>query len=112
MTLRLVVVPTAQRLIRTASRWWRENRSAAPDLLADELETAFAVITSQPKIGMHAPEAEEENVRRLHLRRTDYYLYYRHSDDLIEVLALWHASGVAAHLLFDQSPEVKAEVQH
>lgn len=70
------------------------------------------MITSQPKIGMHAPEAEEENVRRLHLRRTDYYLYYRHSDDLIEVLALWHASGVAAHLLFDQSPEVKAEVQH
>jgi plasmid stabilization system protein ParE len=54
------------------------------------LEAAFILITSQPKIGMPAPESDEENVRRLHLSRTSYYLYYRQSDDLVEVLALWH----------------------
>jgi plasmid stabilization system protein ParE len=54
------------------------------------LEAAFTLVTSQPKIGMPAPESNEENVRRLHLRRTDYYLYCRHSDDLIEILVLWH----------------------
>ena len=92
MRLRLVVVPIAERHIRRAADWWSTNRPAAPDLFSDELARAFDLVTLQPRIGKRAREVATPNVRRLHLTATNYYLYYRHSDEVVEILTVWHAS--------------------
>jgi len=90
---RLEVVPTAERHIREAAQWWRENRPAAPDLLADELRRAFDLITSQPGIGPIAVDVRAaDDVHRFHLSRVRYHVYYRVRGDGVEILAFWHAS--------------------
>jgi plasmid stabilization system protein ParE len=85
---RLRVVPTAERHIRRASTWWAQNRPAAPALFHDELARAFDLITLQPDIAPIARELDLVGVRRFHLSRIRYHLYYRHRGDLVEVLAL------------------------
>jgi plasmid stabilization system protein ParE len=90
LRLRLLVVPTAQRHIRAAKQWWTKNRPAAPKLLNDELEKAFDLIASQPHIGPPAPNVKTPGVRRFHLARIHYHLYYRPKPTVVEVLALWH----------------------
>jgi plasmid stabilization system protein ParE len=90
LRLRLLVVPTAQRHIRAAKQWWSQNRPSAPELLNDELEKALDLITSQPHIGPPAPNVKTPGVRRFHLARIQYHLYYRPKPDVVEVLALWH----------------------
>ena len=78
-----------------AGRWWRENRTKAPDALREELEQALQLIASQPEIGAMARNTRLAGVRRLFLSRVSYHLYYRVLADptrSIEVLALWHAS--------------------
>jgi plasmid stabilization system protein ParE len=92
LTYRLRVVPTAQRHIRAASRWWLAHRPAAPSLLRDELPRAFALIEAQPDIAPVATEIGVPFVRRFTLSRIRYHLYYRQRGDIVEVLALWHSS--------------------
>jgi plasmid stabilization system protein ParE len=92
LRLRLLVVPTAERHIRTASQWWRKNRLAAPDLFRKELDKAFDLLTTQPNIGPPAPNAKTPGVRRYHLSRIHYHIYYRLRADMVEILALWHVS--------------------
>ena len=90
LRLRLRVVPTAERHIRIAAQWWHKNRRAAPDLFREELEKAFDLITTQPNIGPIAQNVNQPGVRRFHLSRIHYQLYYRHQGEMVEVLALWH----------------------
>lgn len=92
LRLRLLVVEEAERQIRAAAAWWRENRPAALGLLRQELTRGFELITSQPGLGPRALDTDLQNVRRVHLYRIGYYLYYQVRDDTIEVLALWHDS--------------------
>jgi plasmid stabilization system protein ParE len=92
LKLRLRVVPTAERHIRAAARWWLEHRPAAPSLFRDELARAFDLIIAQPGIGPTDPSLGLPGVRRFHLSRIRYHLYYRHTGDVVEILALWHSS--------------------
>lgn len=93
MRLRLLVVPEAERQIRRAAAWWRENRPSARDLLRQELARGFELVTTQPEIGVPALDADLPGVRRIHLFRIRYHLYYRVRDEeAVEVLALWHMS--------------------
>ncbi|HEV7504024.1 MAG TPA: type II toxin-antitoxin system RelE/ParE family toxin [Thermoanaerobaculia bacterium] len=93
MRLRLRVVAHAERQIREAALWWRENRQSAPGMFQQELTRGFELITTQPYVGPRAPDADLPDVRRLHLSRIHYHLYYRvEGRDVIEVLALWHTS--------------------
>jgi len=51
------------------------------------------LIASHPGIGAQARNTKLEAVRRVHLARVHYHLYYRITQDqVIEVLALWHTS--------------------
>ena len=43
---------------------------------------------SPPFIGARAKS--EKGLRRFYLRRLRYFLYYRVSDDVVDVLAFWH----------------------
>jgi len=93
LRLRLRVTREAERQIRKASAWWHANRPAARGLFRQELTRGFDFITTQPEIGTKALDTPLLGIRRLHLIRIRYYLYYRiRNDDTAEVVALWHTS--------------------
>lgn len=65
----------------------------APELLRQELERAFTLIATEPRVGSPALDKGLEGVRRLFLDRVRYHVYYRLGrDDVIEILAFWHTS--------------------
>jgi len=43
--------PEANNQALVIDEWWRRNRTAAPDLFLDELETAFRLIGDAPYVG-------------------------------------------------------------
>jgi plasmid stabilization system protein ParE len=88
--LPIKVLRQARRQIDQASDWWRRNRSKAPDAFREEMEKAFDLLSAQPHVGVEI--ADFEGVRRLHLSRIHYYLYFRPSARAIEIVALWHTS--------------------
>ncbi len=78
--------------IGRAALWWKQNRPLAPEALHEELTEAFSLLGSQPAIGAPALNAKTKGVRRIHLARVHYFLYYRVQGDEVQVLALWHTS--------------------
>jgi plasmid stabilization system protein ParE len=82
----------ATRDAKAIETWWRENRPAAPDLFVAELERALTVVSLMPLIGKQAGSDLLSGVRRVVLRRTRYYVYYRVRGEALEVLAIWHAA--------------------
>ncbi len=88
------IVGSAGQAITEAAQWWAVNRPKAPDALAVELERAIQLLASQPLIGARARNAKLAGVRRLHLPRVHYHLYYRvtSNPDVVEIFALWHTS--------------------
>ena len=84
-----------RRAIREAEaidEWWRSNRPAAPDLFATELEAMLGAAALMPSLGAPARSERARGVRRLLLRATRYHVYYRVRDEMLEVLAVWHAT--------------------
>jgi plasmid stabilization system protein ParE len=86
------VTRRAQAQIDRAARWWDENRERAPEAFDEDLSKAFSLLSAEPRIGVRVSNARLEGVRRIHLARIRYYLFYRVRSDAVEVLALWHAS--------------------
>ena len=82
--------------IDEAADWWELNRVAAPGAIADEIQRALALIRNQPRIGAVARNPRLPGVRRVHLSRVHYHLYYRVTPEAIEVLAFWHTSRGSA----------------
>ena len=92
--LPVLVVGNAARAIADAADWWLANRTKAPQAFREELARGFELISRQPNVGARARNAALAGVRRIHLARIRYHLYYRvlSSPGRIEVLALWHTS--------------------
>jgi plasmid stabilization system protein ParE len=92
--LHIEVSDLARAQIRAAQGWWRVNRPKAPNAIREELERASLLICVQPEIGARARNISLAGVRRLHLARVRYYVYYRVVADpeRIEILAFWHES--------------------
>jgi plasmid stabilization system protein ParE len=82
----------AERQIRAAADWWRKNREKAPDLFAEELESAFVLIEALPNAGEPVRHPRIPGLRRVLLGRVQYFLYYSVSPEaqVVDVLALWH----------------------
>jgi plasmid stabilization system protein ParE len=80
--------------VRQAEAWWSLNRPKAPGAILSELERASALVAVQPGIGARATNSRLHGVRRLHLARISYDLYYRVAEEplRLQILALWHAS--------------------
>jgi len=88
--LRIEVSELADRQIQEADRWWRRNRTKAPDAIREELERVALLIASRPAIGARASNVTLPHVRRIHIERIHYDIYYRVvSSELIEILAFW-----------------------
>ena len=100
------IVNSAARAITEAAEWWAANRDKAPTAFSEELKRAFRLIAAHPRIGARAQNVQLHNVRRVHLARIHYHLYYRVVVDppSIEVLALWHTSRGAALPVGDDDP--------
>ena len=90
--MKVRVTKRAQAHIDRAALWWDENRPLAPGALDEDLAEAFSLLGVEPSIGAPALNVLIEGVRRVHLARVRYYLYYRVRRGQVEVLALWHTS--------------------
>ena len=90
--LHVEVSELAAEQIRAAEAWWRLNRPKAPNAIREELERASSLIALQPGIGTRARNATLVGVRRVHLARIHYDLYYRVVEVArqVELLAFWH----------------------
>lgn len=91
---RIELTPRAAWEINEASDWWDANRPKAPDAFREELQKGFDLIGNQPNVGPWAQNVKLARVRRIHLSRIRYHLYYRFSPSsgVVTVLALWHTS--------------------
>lgn len=92
MALRVKISARAAVQTRRAAEWWLQNRPAAPGAVAKDIGESIALLAEQLGIGAKYEGARTPGVRRLFLGRIGYFLYYRVSDETLEVLALWHAS--------------------
>jgi plasmid stabilization system protein ParE len=91
--LPVVLTRRAWREVEAAARWWQANRPAAPDAIRYELDAALALISEQPSCGAPVVSRRYRGLRRIHLDRVGYRLYYRLAPRLrrVEVVAFWHA---------------------
>jgi plasmid stabilization system protein ParE len=88
--VRVRITKRADAHIDQATSWWKTNRPLVPRALEEELKEAFSLLSAQPAIGTPALNAKTKGVRRVHLARVHYYLYYRVLGDEVQILALWH----------------------
>jgi plasmid stabilization system protein ParE len=86
------VTKRAQAQIDRAAQWWDENRDLAAEAFEEDLAEAFLLLSAEPGVGAPVLRTRAQDVRRLHLARIRYHLYYRLHGDQVEVLALWHTS--------------------
>jgi plasmid stabilization system protein ParE len=97
--LPVVFTRRAEGHVREAGTWWRDNRAKAPEALAEELANALRLVASQPDVGAVARNVRLPGVRRVLLRRVNYYLYYQLVESptrMVQVVAFWHASRGSA----------------
>jgi plasmid stabilization system protein ParE len=79
----------AKAQVDRADAWWRENRPAAPDLFANELDQALIGLEGAPGLGLRYEP--KPGIRRLLLQRTSYHLYFLVQADRVHVVAVWSA---------------------
>jgi plasmid stabilization system protein ParE len=90
VNLPVVTTPEADAQIRAIDVWWRENRTATPDLFLDELANVFDLIAEAPHLGRLYRRSPVPGIRRLVLRATRYHVYYSVGEHDVRVLAVWH----------------------
>jgi len=90
--LPIKVTAAADSQIQKAADWWLANREKAPRAFKEELQRGFALISQRPDAGAKATNVRLKDVRRIHLSRIRYFVYYRVQGRQVEVLALWHSS--------------------
>lgn len=88
--LRVAWSSPASTQAEAAQRWWLENRSG--DALEREVERAMALLARFPYLGTLVPR--KRGVRRLHLRKSKYSVYYLPliAERTILILAFWHTA--------------------
>lgn len=90
--MRVRITKRAQAQIDRAAAWWDENRPLAPEAFDDDLSGAFSLLSIEPGIGVPVTNARTPGVRRLHLARIHYFIYYRVWGEEVHVLRIWHTS--------------------
>ena len=90
--MKVRVTKRGQAQIDRAALWWDENRPLAPEAFDEELAEAFSLLSIEPGIGAPVRNVRTQGVRRLHLARIHYFLYYRMHRGDVQVLAVWHTS--------------------
>jgi plasmid stabilization system protein ParE len=91
VSLRVQIARRAKTQISEINSWWRENRSAAPELFLRELVKCLDLLSRSPRIGHLDPESSVPGVRRLLLVGSQFHVYYRIRAGIVSVIAVWHA---------------------
>lgn len=92
MALELHVTKRAARELDRVVAWWAANRPAAPGAVREDLQAALALLLEHPGLGVSVPEASSADVRRFHIERIRYWVYYRVRGNRLEVVSAWHSS--------------------
>jgi len=89
--VRVRISAPAQQQSRVISRWWRENRPAAPKLFAQEMAEARRLLSRNPDLGTPFVERDGVLVRRVLLRKTRHHVYYEidRASGVVMILAVW-----------------------
>ncbi|MGH8680033.1 MAG: type II toxin-antitoxin system RelE/ParE family toxin [Burkholderiales bacterium] len=90
--LQIKLSQSASAQIEEAAAWWAQNRPSAPGAIREDLDRILGLLSVHPGIGTRARRPGLKGLRRITLSRIRYDLYYRVSDDAVEVLAFWHTS--------------------
>ncbi|HEX6793352.1 MAG TPA: type II toxin-antitoxin system RelE/ParE family toxin [Casimicrobiaceae bacterium] len=90
--MKVRVSKRAQAQIERAAQWWDEHRDLAPQAFDEDIAKAFLLLAAEPLIGAPFPSRRARGLRRLHLARIRYNLYYRIRRRTVEVVAFWHTS--------------------
>jgi hypothetical protein len=90
-SLRTEISRQADRQIREADAWWREHRPHARNAIREEFQRARDLISDRPGLGAPVRDIELPDVRRLHIARINYFVYFRvvGSPKYIEIIAFW-----------------------
>ncbi len=91
MKLQVITSVEADQQIVDLGSWWRENRTAAPDLFKNNLERALEVLIETPMIGVPYERKGIPGLRRYQIRKTPYHIYYvpDPEESKLSVLAVW-----------------------
>jgi plasmid stabilization system protein ParE len=91
--VKIRVSSRARTQIRAEDRWWRANRSDAPDLFKQELAGAFLRILQSPKIRRPHGQIADEPVWRILMPRAEQHVYYTVDEAAGEVVIelIWGA---------------------
>jgi plasmid stabilization system protein ParE len=86
-------MPSALGQLEEARTWWLQHRDKAPFAFDEEVGALFDLLEDRPGL-VGRPVIEPPGTRRVYLARIRYYVYFQVSSDeeLVEILALWHAS--------------------
>ena len=92
--LPIKVSPRAAAQIEEVAAWWAKNRPSAPGAVSEDVAETLALLSVQPGAGTPSRRSSVRGVRRAILPRIRYYLYYRVSSGVLEVLAFRHVSRI------------------
>lgn len=92
MALELFISRRAAREIDRIAEWWAANRPAAPGAVRIDLEAVFDLLVERPGVGAEVTAARSPNIRRFHVDRIGYWVYYRVRGKRLEVVSVWHSS--------------------
>jgi plasmid stabilization system protein ParE len=85
-------MPRAQRQIAQAASWWDIHRQMARDAFDEDIAEAMSLLRDHPCINPTVQGTAARDIRILHLTRIRYDLFYRVTNDCVQVLAVWHSS--------------------
>jgi plasmid stabilization system protein ParE len=86
--MKVAVAPEAAAQILFRKRWWRKNRSKAPERFDEELAEALKQIGERPESFLVFSERNGRIVRRYLLDKTRCHLYFEIVPSVGEVLIL------------------------
>jgi plasmid stabilization system protein ParE len=93
MTATVVFSDNARDHAQRIDDWWRSNRSAAVSLFTEELAVAVDLLSASPRVGRRYRSKKMARVRRLHLPRTRFHVYYVYdrATTTVTIVAIWSA---------------------
>ena len=87
----------AERQLIAAAAWWRRNRDKAPGAFEEEIQSALLYVTENLSSSTTYHPTRRSGVRRYVIERIRYYIYFRATDEKIQVLRIWHSSRRPPH---------------
>ena len=90
MKLPLRISEEADAEMAEAARWYEQNRIGLGLEFLAAVDAAVARIEENPRIGSRTPGVDDEDIRRVFVRRFPYHVVYIELPDRLQILAVAH----------------------